>query len=105
MKNNERIHQKMKTRQIMVNKKQSNKDINKIKTNKSFQEYENNTNFIRTNNPSNLYKYRKMSSSLFNQTNNMINSTTKKSKINHNNNINKPINMKLSNLKGRRKDK
>ena len=102
MKNNERIHQKMKTRQIMVNKKQSNKDINKIKTNKSFQEYENNTNFIRTNNPSNLYKYRKMSSSLFNQTNNMINSTTKKSKINHHNNINKPKNMKLSNLKGNR---
>ena len=88
MKNNERIHQKLKTRQIMVNKKQSNKEVNKINNNMSFQEYDNNTNFIKSNKQSNLNKYQKMSSKLFNQTNSMINSTTKKSKLNHHINMN-----------------
>ena len=100
MKNNEGTHPKMKQRQILVNKKQSNRDINIIDNNKSFPEYDNNTDKTRSNKPSNTYNYNKMSSKLYNQTNNAINSTTKKTKVNLNNNVTNAKKLKLSDMKG-----
>ena len=84
----------------MVNKKQSNKDINIIQNNKGIQENKNNINLMKSNRPSNFNKYRKMNFKLYTQTNNIINSTIKKSKLNHNNNTNNSNKMKTSNIKG-----
>ena len=92
MKKNEIFHQKIKPKQISFNTRTSNKDIKKNNTNLIFPTKDSNY-ILKSDKTSNLYKYRRISSEIFNKAN-KINSTTKKSRINQNNNI------KNSNFKG-----
>ena len=85
MKNNESesslsSHQRIKSKKI-GNKKQINKKIIDNNDNMGKREYDTNVIFSRMIKPSNFYKYRKMSSKIYNQTNSKINTSIKKSKF------------------------
>ena len=101
MKNNQGFHQKMKPRQIMVNKKQSNKASNKNKDTFNFTEYSpESNNGKKINKPFDINKYRKVPSKISKEKNPNLNSTTKKAYNGNYSNIINSKKMKLSNLKG-----
>ena len=108
MKNNESessfsSNQRTKTKKI-VNKKHLSKKLMQNNDIIEKKEYDTNVIFARTIKPANLYKYRKMPSNIYNQSNSKINTTIKKSKINEYNNNSNSKRAKLINSKGNEKN-
>ena len=108
MKNNESessslSNQRLKQKKI-ASKKQINKKIIDNNDNSGKREYDTNVIFSRMIKPSNFYKYRKMSSKIYNQTNTKINTTIKKSKFDEYNNNSNSKRSKLINSKANEKN-
>ena len=108
MKNNESessslSNQRLKSKKI-ASKKQINKKIIDNNDNSGKREYDTNVIFSRMIKPSNFYKYRKMSSKIYNQTNTKINTTIKKSKFDEYNNNSNSKRSKLINSKANEKN-
>ena len=108
MKNNESesssySNQRLKPKKI-VSKKQINKKTIDNNDNSGKREYDTNVIFSRTIKPSNFYKYRKMSSKIYSQTNSKINTTIKKSKFDDFNNNSNSKKTKLINSKPNEKN-